>query len=552
MDRHAQYQQHDNLWLSVAQIPALLSFPAAPWEHRHRQELALREALYSTHTTNTQHPVSKNDNNYTVLNSQTFNFNLPQAHESAFQLTSIREADLVSRCLYALQGIPAAVKELQLLAKFFYGEVADRSLHRIPSLWQRSLSTKALGKQLFVIAQAGWARCQLEAFVDFFLNSKNQGAQMHMDLSTQPGSSDSRQGKKGKKKKKNEQKRNNTSEQNLSVVPPYSLVNQAFAKAVKSILQGHLAALNTLSDSVLHRKARDACHSHLDEHAGAVIGFPVCEMTLLELHMHTHVLRIQLQALASLCLYKETGKASESPLWVEHEAQSTERNLADLEKSLGSVIMDFTSFPRGADLLTFLYRQLQQEADNVHVELLRYLFSCACQPYLVFVHSWLYRASLKDPYNEFVVQEPNLMASAGSGSQVKTSVSAPCFLEGVRIPLIRSGQQLQVLSKLVEAGVADVTVNTTSCIANGFRMLESALKAWTELANDSSVFFPFLIFNKGKLDELAEERKQKRHNLMQEFDSLFSNLHLQSGGYRSQAGSSAQVVSIKLVLVVTK
>ncbi|MCO5573215.1 hypothetical protein L7F22_026984 [Adiantum nelumboides] len=59
----------------------------------------------------------------------------------------------------------------------------------------------------------------------------------------------------------------------------------------------------------------------------------------------------------------------------------------------------------------------EQEADNVHVELLRYLFSCACQPYLVFVHSWLYRASLKDPYNEFVVQEPKLMASAGSGSQ---------------------------------------------------------------------------------------------------------------------------------------
>ncbi|KAI5066435.1 hypothetical protein GOP47_0019059 [Adiantum capillus-veneris] len=548
MDLQHQYQQHDNLWLSVAHLPAPSSFPVASWEHRHRQELSLREALYSTYTTNRQHPVNENDNNFIGVNSQTWNSSLPQAQESAFQLTSIREADLVSRCLYALQGIPVAVKELQLLAKFFYGQVADRSLHRLPSLWQRSLSTKALGKLLFVIVQAGWVRCQLDEFVHFFLDSKSQGAsisQLHRDLHSQTGSSDSRQGKKGKKKNKIRQKVNNTGERDLGLSPPYSLVNQAFAKAVKSILQGHLAALNTLTDSVIHRRSSDGSHLFMfpcsDEHPGAVIGLPVCDMTLLELHLHTHILRVQLQALASVCLYKGTAKAAGSQEWDEHGGWSTGRDFVDFEKSSGSVIMDFTSFPRGANLLSFLYRQLQ-EADNVHVELLRYLFACACQPYLAFVHSWLYRATLKDPYEEFVVQEANFMPRVGSGSQVKTSVSAPCFLEDVCTPLIRSGQQLQVLSKLVEAGAADAANNTTSCISNGFRILESALKAWTELADDSSVFSLSLIFNKEKLNELEEQRKQKRHVLMQEFDLLFSNLHSHSGGPQFESGSTFQQV----------
>lgn len=47
---------------------------------------------------------------------------------------------------------------------------------------------------------------------------------------------------------------------------------------------------------------------------------------------------------------------------------------------------------------------LFQVADTLHLELIRFLFDRACQPYMVFIRSWLYLATVKDPFGEFFVK----------------------------------------------------------------------------------------------------------------------------------------------------
>ncbi|KAH8968911.1 hypothetical protein BDL97_02G007700 [Sphagnum fallax] len=90
----------------------------------------------------------------------------------------------------------------------------------------------------------------------------------------------------------------------------------------------------------------------------------------------------------------------------------------------------------------------------------------ACRPYAGFIQLWLYHATVEDPFEEFIVKcaEGNGMPlsppSTASGLvskqtsmssfQVRTGVSVPSFLEAVCTPLLRAGQQLQVLSKLLE------------------------------------------------------------------------------------------------------
>ena len=52
----------------------------------------------------------------------------------------------------------------------------------------------------------------------------------------------------------------------------------------------------------------------------------------------------------------------------------------------------------------FFLENLYQEADTLHLELIRFLFERACQPYIVFIRSWLYLATVQDPFGEFFVK----------------------------------------------------------------------------------------------------------------------------------------------------
>lgn len=48
---------------------------------------------------------------------------------------------------------------------------------------------------------------------------------------------------------------------------------------------------------------------------------------------------------------------------------------------------------------------VKQEVDPLHMELLRFLFERAYQPYSVFIRSWIYQAAVKDPFCEFVIEQ---------------------------------------------------------------------------------------------------------------------------------------------------
>mgnify|MGYP006889207689 FL=1 len=275
----------------------------------------------------------------------------------------LQEAELVTKSLYALQGSPVAVQELQQLARLFSHQVTDRSSHRLSNLWQRSASTKALGKLLADMAQAGCIRMQLEEFVDFFLKPQKQNINLECFVAgyEMPSLRDAKVKRRGKVKVEqfHDARVNN---EDLNSSPPYSLVNQAYARAVKTVLQGHSAALNTLTTSALCRRSAESCNyvslEVLDECVGAVICDP-CEMTLLELFLHTNKLRVQLHILAALCLYdinaKNPGKGDFEDCgdWSIEVAFSAE----DLPST--RAFMDFSAFPKGADLLTFLYKRLQ-------------------------------------------------------------------------------------------------------------------------------------------------------------------------------------------------
>lgn len=78
--------------------------------------------------------------------------------------------------------------------------------------------------------------------------------------------------------------------------------NQAFAAAVKTFMQGHLASLDMIGASVKNRRwnASGGSSVHMSKagngEAGLVFGFGCGDVTLLELFLHSHKQREQLQA----------------------------------------------------------------------------------------------------------------------------------------------------------------------------------------------------------------------------------------------------------------
>lgn len=85
-------------------------------------------------------------------------------------------------------------------------------------------------------------------------------------------------------------------------ISPHCHTNQAFAVAVKTFMQGNLASLDKIRSSVNHRRqiALGGRSVQLSEvvngEAGLVFGFGCGDVTLLELFLHSHKQREQLQA----------------------------------------------------------------------------------------------------------------------------------------------------------------------------------------------------------------------------------------------------------------
>jgi gamma-tubulin complex component 6 len=117
-------------------------------------------------------------------------------------------------------------------------------------------------------------------------------------------------------------------------LPPCTLVNQAFAVAVGNVLEGYISALHTIHASLILRRASSKPLDCFNTVAHS-------EITLLELYLHTKQLRIQIQALASICNLQK---------WAHY---------TDFQDVIAKATSEFADFYRGGSLLTFLYHQLQ-------------------------------------------------------------------------------------------------------------------------------------------------------------------------------------------------
>ena len=85
-------------------------------------------------------------------------------------------------------------------------------------------------------------------------------------------------------------------------ISPHCHTNQAFAAAVRTFVQGNLASLDKIRSSVKHRRQIalggqvEKYSEVVDGEAGLVFGFCSSDVTLLELFLHSHKQREQLQA----------------------------------------------------------------------------------------------------------------------------------------------------------------------------------------------------------------------------------------------------------------
>jgi gamma-tubulin complex component 6 len=289
-----------------------------------------------------------------------------------YQASIVSEESLVRLAMNALQGVEAALVSIEKLSAAFSSEPADRTFHRIPTLWTRASSTHALGKILSSIASSGSLVFLLLRFVDYFTNSETQN---HND----------------------------------------SLVNQAFGVAVGKVLEGYMCALNTLYASVGFRRLSRNVDMPLHS-VGCLTSVVHSQITLLDLYLHTKELRTQIEALANLCNLHHV-------------------KLCFLASSFQDIIakaaLEFPTFYRGGDLLTYLYTQLQV-ADHSHRALLKFLFLRSCEPYCGFIRSWIFKAEISDPYKEFIVEYSNKLPPNQHGN---AGISVDIPLPSIRVLL---------------------------------------------------------------------------------------------------------------------
>lgn len=241
-----------------------------------------------------------------------------------------QEASLVRLAMHALQGLESALMSVEKLSAAFCSDPSDRTFHQIPSLWNRFSSTHALGKILRSIGCVGFLVFLLHKFVDHF--TELGMAETFDQMSYQP--------------KLEKCKSNDDSEVRGKESTRKSLVNQAFAVALRKILEGYTCALDSLNASVgLRRTSKVVDTPFLQSSVeGFLMSVVHSETTLLEMYLHTRELRIQIEVLGNICNLHDIANCFSSLPF---------QDLIDKGTS------EFCNFHRGGDLLTYLYTQLQ-------------------------------------------------------------------------------------------------------------------------------------------------------------------------------------------------
>ncbi|KAG8388874.1 hypothetical protein BUALT_Bualt02G0170400 [Buddleja alternifolia] len=392
----------------------------------------------------------------------------------------------------ALQGVESALMSIEKLSALLCYGSADRTSHRIPSVWSRCSSTSAVGNLLTSIGQFGCIIFLLRRFVNYFITPDFGG----LGELEKNGKSDS-------------------FEEGKHPLRKHTLINQAFAISVRKVIDGYISALNTLSGSVSLRRFSKT------NDGGCLTSIGHLEITLLEVYLHTTGLRTQIEALGNIC--------NVNHLTVSFPVSSLE----DMKTKENS---EFGAFPRSGALLSFLYAQLKV-ADPDHCALLKFLFLQSYEPYSDFIRSWIYDGSISDPYHEFVVECANglsIDASDDNGTtsrsplptiRVRDGVAVPCFLEECLVPLCRTGQQLQVIMKLLElcdnVGACDIHEEILPCLVG--------------LSHEYHWFAFPLTFDKETIKRMVlvrasyyERMMEKIENILTKFDFSFRQATSQS------------------------
>uniref|UniRef100_A0A2P2LDQ5 Gamma-tubulin complex component n=1 Tax=Rhizophora mucronata TaxID=61149 RepID=A0A2P2LDQ5_RHIMU len=458
-------------WLPPKSWESIPSENAHHHRHRRRQSLALSHAP---------------------------GYSPPTQQQPLYPTSSVSEESLVRLALNSLQGVQSAFLSIEKLSAAFCSDPADCSYLQNSSLWNRSSSTHAIGKILKSIGCLGSLVFLLRKFVDnfVFMDYETYSAEKRRDSSESAPN----------------QSRCDSDVQNEQN-PPYSLVNQAFAVTVKKVLDGYICALDTLSASVCLRRLSKSVDVSLHTSYGVDCLTSVVhpEVTLLEVYLHTSDLRTQIEALGNICNLNEIALCF---------------SVSSFEELIAKATGEFSKFPRGGDLLSYLYKQLQV-ADPAHCALLKFLFLRTCEPYCGFIRSWIFKAEISDPYKEFVVEyvdnmPSNLDRKAGFLGDVplaiiRDGVAVPCFLKDLLIPLVRAGQQLQVLKKLLElcdwAGPDDCTY-------------EDFLPYWSDHLSNQLFCASPLAFSKRCLHAMVVTRSSYYSSMLENLENLLTKLEV--------------------------
>ena len=97
--------------------------------------------------------------------------------------------------------------------------------------------------------------------------------------------------------------------------------------------------------------------------------------------------------------------------------------------------------------------------------------------------------------------------------QERDGVAVPCFLKDFLVPLFRAGQQLQVLTKLIEL---------CSFADSGNHTYEGILTHWNDFSSDYQSFASPLTFNKGTIEALVLARNNYYKKMLEKLDVILT------------------------------
>ncbi|XP_021892554.1 uncharacterized protein LOC110810642 [Carica papaya] len=403
--------------------------------------------------------------------------------------SSVSEKSLVRLALTALQGVESSLISIEKFSTAFCSDPADRTFHQIRSLWNRSSSTHALGKILKSIGRSGTLVFLLHKFVDYFTN-------LNFDE------------KLVRKRQENHELEGSHCDGEHQ--EQKCLVNQAFAVAVGKVLEGYTCALDTLCASVCLRCSAKKIDLSLASSTGlgCLTNVVHSELTLLEVYLHSKELRTQIEALGNICKLHHIALCF---------------SIYSFEDLVAKGTSEIFNFYSGGDLLTYLYLQLKV-ADPAQLALLKFLFLRSCEPYCMFIRSWIFKAEISDPHKEFIVEfaddlPPCSHNKAGisplASVKERDGAAVPCFLKDSLTPLIRAGQQLQVLIKLLEL---------CNYAATEVFSYTDLLPCWTGILSNNLFYASAMTFSKGSIEGLVLARKSYYNTMQEKFENLLRKL----------------------------